>query len=52
MPDEDAGQLVHGAAGVGPQFGYHRVSEDRAQAAPLIAGTLRPAWDRLSDLRA
>jgi len=52
VPDEDAGQLVHGAAGVGPQLGYHRVSKDRTQATPLIAGTLGPAWDRLSDLRA
>ena len=49
VPGEDAGQLEHGAAPVGPQGGDHRVSENSAEVTPLIAGTLRPRPDRLDD---
>ena len=41
MTGEDAGQLEHGAAAVGPQGGDYRVSENSAEVTPLIAGTLR-----------
>jgi len=49
VPGEDARQLEHGAAAVGPQGGDYRVCENSAEVTPLIAGTLRPRPDRLDD---
>jgi hypothetical protein len=52
VPGEDAGQLQDGLAGVGPQRGDDRVSDDGAEVGTLAAGTLRPAWDCLDSRRA
>jgi len=49
VPGQDAGQLEHSAAPVGPQGGDLRVGDDGAEIGALAAGTLRPRPDRLDD---
>ena len=49
VPGQDAGQLEHGTAGIGPQGRYLRVGDNGAEKFPLVAGTLGPGRDRLDD---